>query len=119
MEILHSISLVVRSAIYLWVGVESLFLHSLYNYGYQKFKPTPIIHALHKFFFYIGVFFIAISFVPIFSHYAGTTSSGDFVVRNIGAVFALLAGIFLTKFRTESLKESPGKNPLNKKGKTQ
>lgn len=113
MEIINSISLVIRSAIYLWVGVESLFLHYLYNYGYQTFKPTPIIKMLHRFFFYLGAFFIAIAFIPLFGHNDAPTSE-DFLIRNIAALIAIGVGLYLTRFRTESLKEIPKNNPLLK-----
>lgn len=116
MEIINSISLVTRSIIYLWVGVESLFLHYLYNYGYQKFKPTPIIRMLHQFFFYLGTFFIAVAFIPLFS-FGADFERGDFLVRNIAAFVAIGVGIFLTGFRRESLKEIPDKNPLLKQKK--
>jgi hypothetical protein len=115
MDIINSISLVLRSAIYLWVGVESLFLHYLYNYGYQKFKPTPIIDTLHRFFFFLGVFFITISFIPIFGYSQPFATIEEFLVRNSAAFLALFIGFYLTKFRTESLKANPVKHPLLKK----
>lgn len=113
MAILFSISLVVRSAIYLWVGVESLFLHYLYNYGYQKYKPTPIIKTLHQFFFYLGVFFVMVAFLPILS-FNSEVIREDFLVRNIASVIAVGVGVYLTKFRMESLREIPKNNPLLK-----
>lgn len=116
MEILSSISLVARSAIYLWVGVESLFLHYLYNYGYQKFKPTPIIKMLHRFFLFLGVFFVTIAFIPLLNLNSQIIRE-DFLVRNIAAIVATGVGIYLTGFRNESLKEIPKNNPLLKQKK--
>ena len=113
MDIIYYILLVMRSAIYLWVGVEALFLHYLYNYGYEKFKPTPIINMLQLFFFFLGTYFISTAFLPLFSHNSEITVE-DLIVRNISAVFAIFIGIYLTKFRTASLGNSPKINPLIK-----
>ena len=116
MDILFYVLLVVRSAIYLWVGIEALFLHYLYNYGYQKFKPTPIIQTLQLFFFFLGAFFVSTAFIPLFS-YKSIIFLEDTILRNISASIAVLVGIYLTRFRSLSLESSPKSNPLLKQKK--
>jgi hypothetical protein len=112
MNIIYYILLILRSAIYLWVGVEAFFLHYLYNYGYEKFKPTPIIRMLQLFFFFLGAFFVIIAFIPLFSHKSNLIIE-DLIVRNISAIVAIFVGIYLTKFREASLENSPKGNKKN------
>lgn len=114
MEILFSLSLIVRTAIYLWVGVEAIFLYYLYNYGYQQYKPTTIISVLSKFFLSLGIFFMLVAFIPIFS-YSDHIKTEDFFVRTFASASAAVVGYLLLRFRDESLKSVPQRNPLLKK----
>ncbi len=111
METIVNISLVIRTIIYLWAGIESLFLYTLYKYGYKKFKPTPIICMLSMFFLFLGISFLLASFVT-FASTPPVFVLKDFIFRNIAAIFAFLTGYYLSRFRAESLKEAPKDSPF-------
>lgn len=88
-----------------------MFLHYLYNYGYQKFKPTPIIKELQSFFFFLGIFLVFRAFIPLIG-YNTDYLTDDFLAKNIAVILLVVVGIYLTRFRRETLREKPKNNPL-------
>lgn len=105
--ILDKILSIIRAVVYFWVAVEFLSLGYLYKYGYDHFKPTPVIRALSCLLIWIGVFFGFLTFLPIL---AIVSHEADTIVRNFGIVMVLPIAVWSRRFRNESIREK--KMPL-------
>lgn len=105
---------ILRSVLYLWIAIEFLLLANLYIYGYKKYKPTKIILALQRIFFFGGLLFLFLTFIPILL--ISNTDAFDVTILLVPIVLIPLI-YFLRMFREKSLDEKEVKLPENKKDK--
>ena len=98
----------VRAIFYLYVATEGLFLGYLYWNAYRKFKTTPIIKALEKLLFSIGITFFFMTLVALISFIDSTDIYYSIIVALI-PVFTIPLLISLIKFREKSTDEMPKK----------
>ena len=103
---------ILRTVIYVWVGVEFANLAYLYWYGYEKIKPTPIISALQIMCTMLSIVFFVLAFLPIL-----LVLDTDVHKSAVGFLPLLLVPLTLAvrKFRSESLRKQVMKLPKAKK----
>ena len=95
--------ILIRSVLYLWIASEFLFLAHLYMYGYTKYRKTNVIISLQRLFLILGVLFSFMAFLPILLVF----SDDGFVTFTLFLpIFLIPVGIFVRKFRSESIKET-------------
>jgi hypothetical protein len=99
---LIDLSTILRVVVYLWVGIEGLFLAYVYLYGYLKYRNSPVIRSLQRMFLSIGLSFMAFSFLPLLRY---TNVVLYDMAINYGIVLIPVAalGYHLQKFRFYSL----------------
>ena len=88
--------------------MEGLFLGFLYWNAYKKFKTTPIIKALEKLLFSIGLIFFFMTLVALISFIDSTDIYYNIMVALI-PVFTIPLLVSLMKFREKSTDEIPKK----------
>ena len=93
---------IIRSVVYLWIGIESLLVAQLYYFGYKRVKPTKIIVAFQKLFAALGIMFILFAVLPIL-----TISNHEFrdILINHGWVvwLSIPIGVSIKEIRKESI----------------
>jgi hypothetical protein len=99
---------IVRAVFYLYVATESLFLGFLYWNAYKKFKTTPIIKALERLLFSIGITFFFMTLVALISFIDSMDIYYNIMVALI-PVFTIPLLVSLMKFREKSTDEIPKK----------
>ena len=109
----NEILVIVRTIVYVWVGVEFMSLAYLYYYGYDHLKPTPVIKALQRLLFWNGIMILFLSFMPII----GALNGGIVydISRALIILFLLPVGYYVAIFRKESITETKVKLPEDPK----
>lgn len=99
---------IIRAVFYLYVATEGLFLGYLYWNAYKKFKTTPIIKALERLLFSIGITFFFMTIVALVSFIDSAHAYYSYMVALI-PVFTLPLLISLIEFGEKSTDEVPKK----------
>lgn len=113
---LTTLFFILRSILYLWLGVEFLLLANIYFYGYRTKKRSPIIFSLQRLLLFSGLLFLFLAFIPVLVLL-------NTEVYNVTIVFSkifLIPLIFYVRgFRKNSLLEKqvplPKKETMKKK----
>lgn len=93
----------IRAVVYLWVGVTALSIADLYSDGYNfAGKDSDIIKALINILKQTFLVFLALSFVAIERAFSTESES---ILTLLIPIVVLPLGMFLTKFRKESVKK--------------
>ncbi|MBV6514258.1 MAG: hypothetical protein MOGMAGMI_01839 [Candidatus Omnitrophica bacterium] len=56
---------VIRSFLWMWLGIELIILWFVYNFGYKNYRKTPIIEALQAMILSLALQYGVISFLPL------------------------------------------------------
>jgi len=92
----------IRVPIYLFTAVEFFAVYYLYNYGTYKYRPSNIIRSLVNMFLVLGIFFSAMSFIPVLK-YVGHDSYS--VSLRLIPIIVAPVGFWVRRFRQDSTKE--------------
>jgi hypothetical protein len=93
----------IRAVVYLWVGVTALSIADLYKDGYNfAGKDSDIIKALISILKQLFFVFTMLAFVAIERAFE---SSSESILTLFLPIVVLPLGLFLTKFRKESVKK--------------
>ena len=101
-----------RTILYLWLAVEFLALAQLYYVGYKNHKSSMVIKSLQRLLFFIGVFFGALTIMPIASLLDGELANST---RNLTTIFLLPVLYYIREFRKWSLASKDMPLPKKKK----
>jgi hypothetical protein len=107
-----TLTAILRTIIYVWVGIEFANLAYLYWYGYEKLKPTPIISALQIMCTVLSILFFIFAFLPIFLDLDPDTHAN--IVSFLPLITIPLA-LAVRRFRSESLQKQSMPLPKEKK----
>jgi hypothetical protein len=93
----------IRAVVYLWVGVTALSIADLYSDGYNfAGKDSDIIKALISILKQLFFVFTMLTFVAIERAFESISES---ILTLFLPIVVLPLGMFLTKFRKESVKK--------------
>lgn len=101
-----------RTILYLWLAVEFLALAQLYYVGYKNHKSSMVIKSLQRLLFFIGVFFGALTIMPIASLLDSELSGS---MRNLLIFFCIPVVYYIREFRKWSLASKDMLLPKKKK----
>jgi len=101
-----------RTILYFWISVEFLSLAQLYHVGYKNHKSSMVIKSLQRLLFFIGVFFGALTIMPIVSLLDGNLASS---IRNLLIFFCVPVVYYIREFRKWSLASKDMPLPKKKK----
>ena len=99
---------IIRAVFYLYIATEGLFLGYLYWNAYRKFKTTPIIKALERLLFSIGIAFFFMTLVALISFIDSKDIYYDYMVALV-PIFTLPLLTSLIKFGEKSTDKIPKK----------
>ena len=93
----------IRAVVYLWVGVTALSIADLYSDGYNfAGKDSEIIKAIISILKQLFFVFTMLAFVAIERAFLSESES---ILTLLVPIVVLPLGLFLTKFRKESVKK--------------
>ena len=106
-----TLTAILRTVIYVWVGIEFANLAYLYWYGYEKLKPTPIISALQIMCTMLSVIFFVMAFLPVILELDTNVHK---TAVGLLPIILIPLGFIVRKFRSESLHKQIMKLPKKK-----